>query len=259
MLPNIDSNHIKNENFSISHLRTFLTIAADREDNITITRVFILFMMGYLWFQTANNTYWLYEYCGVGHPIVKEDVKYLAYPRLKAWERGNRKKTNDQADNLFMLGRYHIDHRTIETITWRPWLEYAVSELDDLTDTTGIPLDPPLNMSPHLSPANLQAMRQTDFAVCTLLTDSQRMGNIDLFGPSALRAGTTPVVVASASVQSLSQDFSLPGEPEGPDPGWLMEWIGRRGLLPIHRLRDLPEMSPSYGAEELWYLIHVMR
>ncbi|KAF6142847.1 hypothetical protein GIB67_002711 [Kingdonia uniflora] len=46
--------------------------------------------------------YWFYEYCGVGHPIVKEDVKY------------------------------HIDHRTIEMITWEPWLDFAVSEIEDV-------------------------------------------------------------------------------------------------------------------------------
>ncbi|KAF6159680.1 hypothetical protein GIB67_029938 [Kingdonia uniflora] len=204
--------------------------------------------------------YWFYEYCGVGHLIVKEDVKFSAYPRLREWERGNKKKTNDQAHNLFTLGRYLIDHRTIETITWQPWLESAVSELDDvliasllsrkkmplhvpngnceyylgdrcwrqLTGTAGIPLYPLINMSPHISPANLQAMRQIDFLDCEqfaigeeretyapywadqtakvghLLTDSQRMENIYLFGPSALRASITPVVVTSASVHSLS-------------------------------------------------------
>ncbi|KAF6176236.1 hypothetical protein GIB67_023527 [Kingdonia uniflora] len=47
--------------------------------------------------------YWFYEYCGVGHPIVKEEVKYLAYPYLRAWERGNRRNTNDQAANLFII------------------------------------------------------------------------------------------------------------------------------------------------------------
>ncbi|KAF6135216.1 hypothetical protein GIB67_035287 [Kingdonia uniflora] len=65
-------------------------------------------------------TYWFYEYCGVGHPIVKEEAKFSAYPRLRAWERGNRRKSNDQATNLFILGRYHIDHRTVEMITWEP-------------------------------------------------------------------------------------------------------------------------------------------
>ncbi|KAF6156677.1 hypothetical protein GIB67_017813, partial [Kingdonia uniflora] len=70
--------------------------------------------------------YWFYEYCGVDHPIIKKEVKFMAYPRLKAWERGDRKKTNDQVANLFMLGRYHINHCTIETITWEPWLETAV-------------------------------------------------------------------------------------------------------------------------------------
>ncbi|KAF6175424.1 hypothetical protein GIB67_036515 [Kingdonia uniflora] len=233
LLPSIDSSHIKSGNVSISNLRMYLTITADREDNITIARAFILFMMGHLWFQTANDTvplgylvavddldsaaqydwgsaildslhhgldtavttggaitgfvqlltYWFYEYCGVSNPIVKEDVKFLAYPRLRAWERGNMRKTNDQATNLFTQGRYHIDHRTIETITWEPWLESAVSEIDDVLTTkllsckrmplqlpngnfkyylgdrcwrqlTGeacIPLYPPLNISPHIS------------------------------------------------------------------------------------------------------------
>ncbi|KAF6149501.1 hypothetical protein GIB67_003649 [Kingdonia uniflora] len=56
LLPNIDSSHIKSGNVSIAHLRTYLTIAADREDDITIVHAFILFMMGHLWFQTANDT-----------------------------------------------------------------------------------------------------------------------------------------------------------------------------------------------------------
>ncbi|KAF6176291.1 hypothetical protein GIB67_023582 [Kingdonia uniflora] len=56
LLPNIDSNHIKSGNVSIAHLRTYLTVEADRDDDITIVRVFILFMMGHLWFQTANDT-----------------------------------------------------------------------------------------------------------------------------------------------------------------------------------------------------------
>ncbi|KAF6166430.1 hypothetical protein GIB67_034981 [Kingdonia uniflora] len=55
LLPNIESNNIKSGNVSISHLRTYLTIAVDREDDITIVRAFILFMMRYLWFQTAND------------------------------------------------------------------------------------------------------------------------------------------------------------------------------------------------------------
>ncbi|KAF6148727.1 hypothetical protein GIB67_019335 [Kingdonia uniflora] len=126
-------------------------------------------------------TYWFYEYCGVGHPIVKEDVKYSAYPRLGARERVNRRKINDQATNLFILGRYHIDHRTVNTITWEPWLESAMSEIEDVQTVklisrkrmslqvpngnyeyylgdrcwrqvageVRIPLDPPFSMSPH--------------------------------------------------------------------------------------------------------------
>ncbi|KAF6165891.1 hypothetical protein GIB67_012788 [Kingdonia uniflora] len=195
--------------------------------------------------------YWFYKYCGVGHPIVKEEVKYSVYPRLRAWERGNRWKTNDQAANLFIIGRYHIDHRTVETITWEPWFDFAVSETEvvlnakllsrkriplqvpnenceyylgdrcwrQVTGEVRIPLDPPLSMSPHISPATLHEMRQA----------------------------------------GLSQDFSLPGKAERPDLGWDIKWTGRRENLPIARLRNPPPMSSSYGAEELWHLTHGTR
>ncbi|KAF6154611.1 hypothetical protein GIB67_023402 [Kingdonia uniflora] len=173
--------------------------------------------VSHIYYTGKELTYWFYEYCRVGHPIVKEEVKY------------------------------HIDHRTVETITWEPWFDSAVSETDDVTGEVRISLDPPLSMSPHISPAALHEMRQAG------------MGNLDLFGPSALRAGITPVVVTSASVHSLSQNFSLPGEAEGPDLGWHMEWIGQRERLPIACLRDPPPMSSSYGIEKLWHLTHGMR
>ncbi|KAF6169799.1 hypothetical protein GIB67_034191, partial [Kingdonia uniflora] len=92
-----------------------------------------------------------------------------------------------------------------------------------------------------------------------MLTNFQRMRNIDLFGPTALRAGITLVVVTSVSVHSLSQDFSLSDEAKGLDLGWHMEWTGRCERLPIARLRDPPPMSSSYGAEELWHLTHGIR
>ncbi|KAF6176371.1 hypothetical protein GIB67_011160 [Kingdonia uniflora] len=142
--------------------------------------------------------YWFYEYYGVGHPIVIEEVKYLAYLRLRAWERGNMRKINDQAANLFIIGRYHIDHRTVETITWEPWFDSAVSEIENIlnaklisrkriplqvpnekyeyylgdrwwrqmTGDVRIPLDPPLSMSSHISPATLHEMRQAGFVDC---------------------------------------------------------------------------------------------
>ncbi|KAF6158602.1 hypothetical protein GIB67_040116 [Kingdonia uniflora] len=112
-----------------------------------------------------------------------------------------------------------------------------------VTGEVPIPLDPTFSMSSHISPAALQEMRQARFADCEqlvagevrktyasywaeqilevgyMLTDSQRMGNLDLFKPSALRAGITPAVVTSASIHSLSQDFSLPSEAEEPDLG----------------------------------------
>ncbi|KAF6137823.1 hypothetical protein GIB67_040531 [Kingdonia uniflora] len=79
-----------------------------------------------------DAVYWFNEYCEVGHPIVKEEVKCPTYPLLRAWERGNWRKINDQAANLFIIGRYHIDHRTVETITWEPWFDYAVSKTEDV-------------------------------------------------------------------------------------------------------------------------------
>ncbi|KAF6172979.1 hypothetical protein GIB67_006355 [Kingdonia uniflora] len=241
LLPNIDSSHIKSGNVSIAHLRTYLTVEANREDDITIARVFILFVTGHL--------------------------------------------------------RYHIDHRTFEVITWEPWFDSAVSETEDVlnaklisrkrillqvpnrnceyylgdrcwrqvTGEVRIPLDPPLSMSPHITPAALHEMRQAGFVDCEqfvvgeeretyasywaeqtsevghMLTDSQRMGNLDLFRPSALRAGITPLVVASVSVHSLSQDFSLPGEAEGPDLGWHMEWTGRQSARDSQRLQEVAE------------------
>ncbi|KAF6135001.1 hypothetical protein GIB67_014050 [Kingdonia uniflora] len=195
--------------------------------------------------------YCFYEYCGVGHPIVKEEIMYLAYLRLRALERGNKRKTNDQTTNLFIIGRYHIDHRTVKMITWEPLFDSAVSETEDVTGEVRIPLDPPLSMSPHISPVALHEMRQAEF-----IDYFQRMGNLYLFGPSALRAGITLVVVTSASVHSLSQDFSLPSEAKGPDLEWHIEWTERGERLPIARLRDPPPISSSYNAEELWHLTH---
>ncbi|KAF6176452.1 hypothetical protein GIB67_010089 [Kingdonia uniflora] len=257
LLPNIDFSHIKSENVSIAHLRTYLTVAADREDDITIARNFILFMMGHLWFQTANHTvslvylvavndldleaqydwgstilaslyygldtavttggaiigfvqllpYWFYEYCGVGYPIVKEEVKYPAYPRLKAWERGNRRKANDQ-----------------------------------VTGEVRISLDSPLSMSPHISPVALHEMRQVGFLECEQFVVREERETY-----------------ASYWAEQTSEDFSLSGKAEGPDPGWHMKWTGRREMLPIARLRDLPPMSSSYDQEKLWHLTHGMR
>ncbi|KAF6149105.1 hypothetical protein GIB67_038888 [Kingdonia uniflora] len=59
------------------------------------------------------------------------------------------------------------------------------------------------------------------------------------------------MVVTSAEVHSLSQDFTLLDEEEGLDPGWHMEWTGRREMFPIYSLRDPPPMSSSYGTYEL--------
>ncbi|KAF6165895.1 hypothetical protein GIB67_012792 [Kingdonia uniflora] len=111
LLPNIESNNIMSRDVSISHLGTYLTIAADRENDITIARVFILFMMGHLWFQTANDT------VPLGYLAVVADLDEAA-----EYDWGS----------AILVFLYHINHRTIETITWRHWLDSAVSELDDV-------------------------------------------------------------------------------------------------------------------------------
>ncbi|KAF6150340.1 hypothetical protein GIB67_034039 [Kingdonia uniflora] len=209
-------------------------------------------------------SYWFYEYCGVGHPIVKEEclrqkTYYLSEKLL------SRKRIPLQVPNGNC--EYYLGDRC-----WR-----------QVTGEVRIPLNPSLSMSPHISLAALHEMRQAEFIDCELfvvgeeretyasywaeqtsevghmLTDSQRMGNLDLFGPNVLRAGITPVVVTSASVNSLSQDFSFPGQAEGPDLGWHMEWTWQRERLLVACLKDLSPMSSSYSAEELWHLTHGMR
>ncbi|KAF6170308.1 hypothetical protein GIB67_042998 [Kingdonia uniflora] len=347
----IDFSHIKSGNVSIAHLRTFLTVAADREDDITIARAFILFMMGHLWFQTANDIVPLgylatmndldsaaqYDrgsailaslYHGLDTAVTTGVLVLRALwgwspysqgigkvPGLSAPQsmgEGNKRKTNDQAANMFIIGRYHIDHRTVKTITWESWFNSAMSETEDVlnaklisrkrmplqvpngnceyylgdrcwrevTREVRIPLDPRFSMSPHISPAALHEKRQARFIDCEqfvvgeervtyasywaeqtsevdhILTYSQKMGNLNLFGPTALKAGIIPVVVTSASVRSLSQNFSLPGEVEGPDLGWHIEWTGRLERLLIAHLRDPPPMPSSCAAEELWHLTH---
>ncbi|KAF6162541.1 hypothetical protein GIB67_003087 [Kingdonia uniflora] len=111
---------------------------------------------------------------------------------------GNRRMANDQATNLFILGRYHIVYRTIESITRELWLEFEVSKIGDiltaklifylrmplqvpngnyeyylgdrcwrhLVGEAHIPLDPPLSMSPHISPMTIHEMRQVRFIDC---------------------------------------------------------------------------------------------
>ncbi|KAF6138157.1 hypothetical protein GIB67_033571 [Kingdonia uniflora] len=196
LLPNINSSHIKSGNVSISHLRTYLTVTDDRDDDITIARAFIHFMMGYLWFQTVNDTV---------------PLGYLT-----------------AVANLDSAAQYD----------WGSAILASLYHSLDIAITTGGAITGFVQL--------LTEMRQTEFLDCDqfvvgeeretyasnwaeqtsevghMLTDSQRMGNIDLFGPTALRAG-------------------------------------QREMLLIARLRDQPPMSSSYGAEELWYPTHGMR
>ncbi|KAF6138995.1 hypothetical protein GIB67_010721 [Kingdonia uniflora] len=276
LLPNNDSNYIKSGNVSILYLRTYLTTAADREDDITIARDFILFMMGHLWFQTTNDT------VPLGYLAAVADLDEAAQfdwgsPILASLYHG--------LNTAVMTGGAITGFaQLLTTITWESWFdsvkllsrkmmplqvpsencEYYLGDRcwRQLTGEARIPLDPPLSMSPHISPTALQKIRQAGFLDCKqfvigeergtyasywaeqtsevghLLIDSQRMGNIDMFGPTALRAGITPVVVTSASIHSLSQDFSLPGKAEGPGPGAVAPGSWYAATCPIESARD---------------------
>ncbi|KAF6135781.1 hypothetical protein GIB67_028637 [Kingdonia uniflora] len=245
LLPNIDSSHIKSGNASIAHLRTYLTITANREDNITIARAFILFMIRHLWFQTANNT------VSLGYLTAMNDLDSAA---------------QYNGGSAIFDSLYHgLD--TAVTIGgaitgFVQFLLYWFYEYcgvghpivkEELKGEERILLDPPLREERE---TYTSCWAEQTSEVGYMLADSQRMGNIDLFELTVLRAGITFVVVMLASVHRLSQDFSLPGEEEGPDLRWHMEWTGRRERLPIARLWDLPPMSSSCDAEELWHLTH---
>ncbi|KAF6166644.1 hypothetical protein GIB67_005506 [Kingdonia uniflora] len=141
LLPNIDSSHIKSGNVSIAHLKTYLTVEIHREDDITIARAFILFMMGHLWFQTANDT------VPLGYITAVNDLDLAAQ-----YDWGS----------AILVSLYHgLD--TVVTIGG------AITGFVQLLPVTGevrIPLDPPLSMSPHISPATLHEMRQAGFVDC---------------------------------------------------------------------------------------------
>ncbi|KAF6175159.1 hypothetical protein GIB67_022840, partial [Kingdonia uniflora] len=205
LLPDIDSHNIKSENVSISHLRSYLTVVAEREDDITIVRAFILFMMRYLWFQTANDT------VPLGYLVVVNNLDSAAQ-----YDWGS----------AILASLYHVLDTAVTTggaitefVQLLPYWFYEYCGVghpivkEEVTGEVRIPLDPLLNMSLHISPVAFHEMRQA----------------------------------------------SLLGEAKGPDLGWHMEWTGGRERLPIARLRDLPPMSSSYSAEELWNLTHGIR
>ncbi|KAF6172057.1 hypothetical protein GIB67_029475 [Kingdonia uniflora] len=275
LLPNIDFSHIKSGNVNIAHLETYLTAEIHWEDDITIARAFIIFMMGHLWFQTANDT------VPLGYLATVNDLDLAAQ---YDWGSAILASLYHGLDTAVATGGAITGF--VQLLPYWFYEYYGVGNSivkEEVTGEVRIPLDPPFSMSPHISLTSLHEMRQAGLVDCEqfvvgevretyasywaeqilkvghMLTDSQRMGNLDLFGPSALRVGITPAVVTSASVHSLSQDFSLPGEAEGPDLGWHMQWTGRRESLPIALLRDPPPMSSSYGTEKLWYLTYGIR
>ncbi|KAF6158777.1 hypothetical protein GIB67_040291 [Kingdonia uniflora] len=222
--------HIKSGNVSIVHLRTYLTVEANREDDITIAHAFILFMMGHLWFQTANDT--------VSHgylPAVNDLDSAVHY-----W------------GSVILASLYHGLDTTVTTggaITgFVQLLPYWFCEYcrvghpivkKEVTGEVRIPLDYPLSILSHISPTALHEMRQAGFV------DYEQFV-----------LGEERETYASYWAEQTLEDFRLPGKVEDSDLGWYMEWTGRRERLPITHLRDPPPMSSFYGAEELWHLTH---
>ncbi|KAF6155772.1 hypothetical protein GIB67_007419 [Kingdonia uniflora] len=128
-----------------------------REDDITIARAFILFMMGHLWFQTANDT------VPLGYLAAVNDLDLAAQ-----YDWGS----------AILASLYHGLDTAVTT-------GGAITEFVQLLSVTGevrIPLDPLLSMSPHISPATLHEMRQAGFVDCEQFMsarDAQRIQEVE--------------------------------------------------------------------------------
>ncbi|KAF6135197.1 hypothetical protein GIB67_035268 [Kingdonia uniflora] len=198
-LSNIDSSHIKSGNVSIAHLRTYLTVEANREDDISIARAFILFMMGHLWFQTANDT------VPLGYLAAVNDLDSAAQ---YDWGSAIHASLYHGLDTAVTTGGAITGF--VQLLPYWFYEYCGVGHLIIKEEAGFVDCGQFVVGEERKTYASYWAEQTSK--VGHMLTDSQRMGNLDLFRPSALRAGITPVVVTSASVHSLSQDFSLPGE-----------------------------------------------
>ncbi|KAF6175391.1 hypothetical protein GIB67_036482 [Kingdonia uniflora] len=245
LLPNIESNNIKSGNVNISHLRTYLTIAADQEDDITIVRTFILFMMGHLWFQTANDT------VPLGYLAAVADLDGATQ---YDWGSAILASLNHGLDTTVTTGGAITGFSQLLEYWFYEYcgVGHPIVKEEEMRQVGFLDCEQFMIGEERETYASYWAEQTSE--VGHLLIDSQRMGNIDLFGPTVLRTGIIPVVVTPASVYSLSQDFSLPGEAEGPNLGWHMEWTERHEMLPIACLWDPSPMPSSYGTEKMWYL-----
>ncbi|KAF6165190.1 hypothetical protein GIB67_000774 [Kingdonia uniflora] len=123
---------------------------ADREDDITIVRAFTLFMMGYLWFQMANDTVPLgylvavanldeaveYEWSSIILTSLYHGLDTAVTTGMPSLDFPNYLSISFTSivglGTLLSRKRYHIDHWTIEIITWQTWLDFAISELDNV-------------------------------------------------------------------------------------------------------------------------------
>ncbi|KAF6160116.1 hypothetical protein GIB67_018896, partial [Kingdonia uniflora] len=171
LLLNNESNNIKGGNVIISYLWTYLTIAADREDDITIARAFIFFMMGYLWSQMANDTVLLGYLAAVADldevAAVTTGGTIIEFSQLLEMTYGLRRSCP-------VRGCHFKSQMEIVSITWG-------------IDVGGSLLALQFVIGEECETYTSYWVDQTG-EVGHLLTDSQRMGNIDLFEPSTLRA-----------------------------------------------------------------------
>ncbi|KAF6156141.1 hypothetical protein GIB67_024111 [Kingdonia uniflora] len=99
--------------------------------------------------------YLFYEYCGVGHLIVKE--KDVLTAKLLSRKRMPLQVPNGNCE-------YYLGDKG-----WR-----------QLEGEACIPLNPLLSMSPHISPAALLKMRHTGFLDCEQFVDLQRRRGYDV-------------------------------------------------------------------------------
>ncbi|KAF6150471.1 hypothetical protein GIB67_030272 [Kingdonia uniflora] len=137
---------------------TYLTVEANRDDDITIARIFILFMMEHLRFQTANDT------VPLGYLAAVNDLDSAAQ-----YDWGS----------AILASLYHGLDTAVTTggaitafVQLLPYWFYEYYEVghpivkEEVTGEVRIPLDPLLSMSPHISPAALHEMRQAGFTDC---------------------------------------------------------------------------------------------
>lgn len=157
--------------------------------------------------------------------------------------------------------------------------------LRQITGEIAIPLDPPKYMSQKVTQTTYQELQTDLYAVDIrqfvyqghdidygtywkhiardvgpLLDASVRIGNMDFFGPSALKSGIEAPIVMSSEVNYASQFYPPPQETTwSDDPGWYLQWTGRPDPIPIPHLTDIPAPPSHYTVDSLWEMNMGMR